>query len=262
VVPISEHQDTVGPLARSVQDAATVLQAIAGVDPNDNYTSAIPNNGTIPDYVAACNISSLKGKRIGIPRNMITPALSSDPVSMAFAAAIKTITDLGATIVDDADITKFAQNVLKGDTLDIVLGADFVTDLPSTYLSKLTVNPNNISSLSDVEAFTKATPAEDYPDRDVAHWDAALKLGYNNTDPRFWAAYQTNLLAGGSQGILGVLQNNSLDALILPTTDAYQMPAIVGTPVITVPLGFYPSNQPVTKNFPRADLVVTGPNVP
>ena len=249
-------------MARSVRDAATVLQAIAGPDPNDNYTSAIPNNGTIPDYVAACNSSSLQGKRIGIPRNLITFALPTDAVSIAFAAAIQIVTDLGATIVDNADIPEFALNVLKGNTPAIVLGADFVTNLPKNYLSQLSVNPNDIHSLSDVEAFTRVTEAEDYPNRDVATWDTALYLGYNNTDPRFWAAYQTNLLAGGSQGILGVLQNNSLDALMLPTTDAHPLPGIVGTPVITVPLGFYPSNQPVIWSYPRANLIETGPNIP
>lgn len=55
-------------MARTVKDAAYVLQAIAGKDPYDNYTSAIPRI-PLPDYVAACKLSSLKGKRIGVPRN-------------------------------------------------------------------------------------------------------------------------------------------------------------------------------------------------
>ena len=59
-------------MARSVKDAAYLLQAIAGMDPYDNYTSAIPYD-PLPDYVAACNFSGLQGKRIGIPRNVISP---------------------------------------------------------------------------------------------------------------------------------------------------------------------------------------------
>lgn len=71
VIPISQHQDTVGPIARTVKDAAYLLSAIAGYDPADNYTSAIPfPHYTIPDYVAACNFSALRGKRLGIPRNV------------------------------------------------------------------------------------------------------------------------------------------------------------------------------------------------
>ena len=66
VIPISQRQDTVGPMARTVKDAAYVLQAIAGKDPLDNYTLAEPFD-TPPDYVAACNFSSLKGPESAYP---------------------------------------------------------------------------------------------------------------------------------------------------------------------------------------------------
>ena len=68
VIPISEHQDTVGPMARTVKDAAIILQAIAGKDRNDNYTAAIPFDcDKMPDYVAALDKDGLAGARIGIP---------------------------------------------------------------------------------------------------------------------------------------------------------------------------------------------------
>ena len=66
VIPLSEHQDTIGPMARTVKDAARLLQVIAGVDRHDNYTSASPFKDGYPDYLAACKISGLQGKRIGI----------------------------------------------------------------------------------------------------------------------------------------------------------------------------------------------------
>lgn len=69
VIPLSEHQDTVGTMARTVKDAAYLLQAIAGRDPLDNYTSAAP--ATLPDYVAACKFDSLRGVRLGVPRNVV-----------------------------------------------------------------------------------------------------------------------------------------------------------------------------------------------
>ncbi|KAI9855499.1 MAG: hypothetical protein M1824_006095 [Vezdaea acicularis] len=263
VVPISERQDTVGPMARTVKDAAYILQAIAGKDPYDNYTSAIPNNGTIPDYVVACNFSGLMGKRIGIPRNVITTQPGDDPVLAAFEAAIKVIKRAGAVIVDNTDITADAlDEYLNGNASNIVLGADFVSDLPGEFLSKLTSNPNKVYNLEDVRKFTQTFPPEDYPDRDTGVWDEALALGFNNTDPRFWAAYQTNLATGGIGGILGAITNNSLDALILPTDFAYGLPALVGTPGITVPMGFYPPTANVSLSPPRMDLVNTGPNVP
>lgn len=262
VIPISEHQDTVGPMARTVKDAAYVLQAIAGKDPLDNYTLAQPFD-TPPDYVAACNFSSLRGKRIGIPRNLIDASQEpDDTVITAFNAAVKIIARAGATIVEDTNITAFALETYNdGGTETIVLEADFVSDIPKNYLSKLSLNPNNVNNLEGVRNFTQTFPAEDYPDRDTAVWDDALALGYGNTDPRFWAAYQTNLEIAGPQGILGLLANYSLDALILPTDFSPGLPALAGLPVITVPLGFYPANTTVTRNR-RGTLVETGPNIP
>ena len=262
VIPISQRQDTVGPMARTVKDAAYVLQAIAGKDPLDNYTLAQPFD-TPPDYVAACNFSSLRGARIGIPRNVIDPTQEPDnTVINAFNAAVQTLKNAGAIIIDNTNITAYALDQYNnGSAENIVLDADFVTDLPDNYLSMLTYNPENVHDLSDVRNFTQHFPAEDYPDRDTAVWDQSLALGYNNTDPRFWAAYQMNLEIAGPQGILGLLTNYSLDALILPTDFSPGLPALVGTPAITVPLGFYPANETVVRNM-RGTLVETGPNIP
>ena len=246
-------------MARTVKDAAYVLQAIAGKDPLDNYTLAQPFT-TPPDYVAACNFSALRGKRIGIPRNVIDPTMEPDnTVVAAFNAAVQTIKNAGATIVDNTNITAFALDQYNnGSAENIVLDADFISDLADNYLSKLTYNPENVHNLEDVRTFTQHFPQED---RDTGVWDMALAMGYNNTDPRFWAAYQLNLEIAGPQGILGLLTNYSLDALILPTDFSPGLPALVGTPVVTVPLGFYPANEAVVRNM-RGTLVETGPNIP
>lgn len=262
VVPISQRQDTVGPMARTVKDAAYVLQAIAGKDPLDNYTLAQPFD-TPPDYVAACNFSSLRGKRIGIPRNLIDPTEEPDnTVVNAFNAAVLTIKHAGATIVDNTNITAYALDQYdNGNSSTIVLEADFVSDLPGEYLSKLVYNPENVHDLAEVSNFTHHFPQEDYPDRDTGVWDAALALGFNNTSPEFWAEYLINLEIAGPQGILGLLANYSLDALILPTDFSPGLPALIGTPVVTVPLGFYPANETVVRNM-RGTLIETGPNIP
>lgn len=262
VIPISEHQDTIGPMMRTVKDAAYLLQAIAGVDSYDNYTSAIPNNGTLPDYVAACNYSALSGAQIGIPRNVIE--LFSDntttPQTDAFAVAIGVLTGAGAIIVDNANFTN-ATDFLNSTSETLVLNADFIVNL-ATYLAELTYNPNNITSLAEERNFTQADPLEDYPDRDTAIWDDALfTQGWNNTDPRFWAAYQQDLFFGGEGGLLGTLERENLDAVILPTNFASSWAAIVGAPIVTVPLGFYPANATVTYNS-RGDLVESSPNFP
>lgn len=261
VIPISEHQDTVGPMTRSVKDAAYILSAIAGADTNDNYTLASPfANGSLPDYVGACDFNALAGKRIGVARNVldIWGLYTDAPVLDAFDTAVQQIEAAGAEIVD-ANFTAFEAWNNDGNG-SLVVNADFLSNL-ANYFSELTVNPFDIENLEEERAWTTNSSLEDYPDRDVAVWDEALEQGWNNTDPRFWPAYQQNLFYGGPGGILGALARENVSAVLLPTQLSPSIPAIVGSPVVTVPMGFYPVDWNVTMNQ-RGNLVSTGPNVP
>ncbi|KXT15972.1 hypothetical protein AC579_1444 [Pseudocercospora musae] len=260
VVPISEHQDTVGPMARSVKDAAAVLQAIAGPDDYDNYTSAFPFD-SVPDYVSACDYNSLAGARIGVARNVleIWGKYTDQPVLDAFDEAIKQIEAAGATIVD-ANFTAFA--AWQNDTNNkLVFNADFLSNL-ANYFSELSYNPYNITDLAQEQNWTHSHSIEDWPERDTDAWDAALKQGWNNTDPRFWPAFQIgNIYYGGEGGILGALKRTNTTAVLLPTQLSPSIPALVGSPVVTVPMGFYPYNWNVSMNG-FGNLVASGPNIP
>lgn len=267
VIPISQRQDTVGPIARTVKDAAYLLQAIAGYSKYDNYTSAIPfPNYTLPDYVAACNFSSLRGKRIGIPRNVFdTPQIRNS----SYVAILETFDNFALTVLKDAgaiivdNLTWPGYDMEPVNRTSVVLEGDFISDLPNEYLSQLTFNPNNIKSVSDVRNFTQNFPLEDYPNRNTAVWDQALDYfgGENNTSPAFWGNYTLGLELAGPLGLLGSLSNYSLDAMIIPTYFASHFPAILGTPVISVPMGSYPNGTKVTQNR-RGDLNETGPGIP
>ncbi|KAF2124038.1 amidase signature enzyme [Dothidotthia symphoricarpi CBS 119687] len=265
VIPISEHQDSVGPMARTVKDAAYILQAIAGPDPADNYTLAIPwasnsSNATVPDYVAACTLDALMGKRIGIPRNAIgTRSASTAAIFDAFEASLAVLRSAGAVIVENTNYTAYAQ-YLNSTAEDIVLSADFKPNL-AAYLAQLTYNPNNVTSLADVRAFTQRFPMEDYPDRDTAEFDASLALNFSNTDIQFWNAYQQDLYLGGEGGLLGALATYDLDAVVVPSRVSSGISAIIGGPVVTVPMGAYPANTTVRTNS-RMDLNATAPNIP
>ncbi|KAJ8111272.1 hypothetical protein OPT61_g6094 [Boeremia exigua] len=265
VIPISEHQDSVGPMARTVKDAAYILQAIAGPDQYDNYTSAIPwalnsTNATTPDYVAACRLDALAGKRIGIPRNVIgRRSVASAPIFDAFDSAITILEEAGAIIVDNTNYTAYAQ-YLNSTAEDIVLSGDFGPNL-AAYLKQLTYNPNDVNNLAEVRNFTQNFFVEEYPSRDTAVFDGALALNFTNTDAQFWAAYQEDLFLGGPGGILGALDTYNLDAVVLPTRTSSSISAIIGAPLITVPLGAYPSNTTVVQN-PRGNLNATAPNIP
>jgi amidase len=115
VIPISAHQDSVGPMARTVKDAAYLLSAIAGYDINDNYTAQIPWT-IVPDYVGACKLGGLNGVKVGVLRQLFpSSSPTSNPViQAATSAAIRTMTDLGAIVTDvtipqyDTDYSKRA----------------------------------------------------------------------------------------------------------------------------------------------------------
>jgi amidase len=264
MIRISERMDTIGPLARTVKDAVYILQAIAGVDPNDNYTSAIPNGGKLPDYVAACNASTLRGARLGIPRNAIELGVtdSNFPEWNGFDEALGVLKKAGAVIVDNANFTA-ADEFFSSSTEMVVMNGDFMVNL-TTYLAGLTHNRNDIRSLADVRNFTRSYPAENYPVRDTGVWDVALDMQpFNNTDPRFWEAYQDVEFFGGEGSLLDALERHDLDAIVLPTEFASPWAAVVGAPIVTVPLGFYPPNASIVLSSPNFDnLVQTGPNVP
>ena len=116
--------------------------------------------------------------------------------------------------MDNTNITADAlKEYLSGNASIVVLEADFVSDLPGEYLSKLVTNPNNVHDLAEVQTFTRTFKPEDYPERDTDLWNASLALGFNNTSPQFWPYYQRNLQIAGPEGITGLLKNYSLDAL-------------------------------------------------
>ncbi|OCK78228.1 amidase [Lepidopterella palustris CBS 459.81] len=259
VIPISQHQDTVGPMARTVKDAAYLLQVIAGKDKYDNYTSAIPHD-PLPDYVAACNFSALSGKRIGVPRNNIYEVDNyTFPIIDAFNAALKVLEAAGAEIFDPTNYTAW-DAYFNSSSEAYVLDAGFVAELPA-YLSQLTYNPTGVKNLADVRAFTHAFAQEDWPDRNTFTWDQSLNLTFNNTSPEFWKYYQEDLYYGGTGGLLGALKNFSLDAIVIPTYFSSSISAIIGAPIVTVPLGSYPPNTTVVTNS-RGDLNATAPNIP
>lgn len=166
VIPISLRQDTVGPVAKTVKDAAYMLAAISGKDKHDNWTSAQPFV-EVPDYVKACNYSALKGARLGVPRNGIKPFLGelTEPIMKAFETALDLIQGAGAKMVDQADFASFDIDAF-GRNASIVLGTDFIAGL-SEYFSQLIHNPNDVHDLHDVALFTKNDPREEYSDRDV-----------------------------------------------------------------------------------------------
>ncbi|KAJ3567295.1 hypothetical protein NP233_g6459 [Leucocoprinus birnbaumii] len=260
VVPISAHQDTIGPMTRSMADAAIVLSVIAGKDPNDNFTLAQPDR--LPDYTKALNKNALKGKRIGVPRHIIlnTSISGDDPsVNVQFEKALRVIRSLGATVVDPADMPSAAE-IIRSNNESIVLDVEFKVQL-NEWFDSLIENPSGVRSLADLIKFDNDNPELEEPPQFEDQSEFIRAEATTGFDTTYFTALAADHDLGSTRGIDEVLKQHNLDALVLPATGFTTVPAaIVGYPIITVPLGFFPDNVTIGRAGPN--LVYPAPGVP
>ncbi|KAJ6562367.1 amidase signature domain-containing protein [Mycena capillaripes] len=235
VIPISAHQDTVGPMTRSLTDAAIVLSVIAGKDPNDNFTLAQPP--VVPDFTKALNRNALMGKRIGVPRRA-----------------------LGATIVDPADLPS-ADEFITSKNETMVLDVDFKVQL-NQYLTGLLENPSGVRSLTDLIKFNDDNPTSEEPAGFENQSDLIRSEATNGFDAKYFAALAADHDLGSTRGIDFVLKKFNLDAIVLPAPGKFTTnpAAVVGYPIVTVPLGFFPDNVTIGSSGP--ETVYPAPGVP
>ncbi len=250
IVPISHSQDTAGPMARTVTDAAHLLTAMAGVDPNDPATAAAA--GHVEDFAAELDPDALQGARIGIVRNA---GFGAQPdVDRLMDAAIAGLKAKGAVIVDPANITTLG----RFDSSEFqVLLYEFKDDL-NAYLA--TLGPSApVHSLADLIAFDTAHAADEMP----IFGQELLEQANGDARPSR-AAYEKALAddhrLAGAEGIDAVMTKNHLDALVAPTSipawlidhvngdsvpfaavsagGPISVAAVAGYPHVTVPMGF------------------------
>ncbi|KAK7460688.1 hypothetical protein VKT23_009403 [Stygiomarasmius scandens] len=255
VIPISANQDTIGPMVRSMSDAAIVLSIIAGPDPNDNFTLAQPN--PVPDYTLALNKIALAGKRIGVPRRGFTDRIQAD-VLAAFESALDTIKSLGATVVDPADLPDIDE-VRRSGNESVVLDTDFKVQINEWYES-LIENPSGVRSLTDLIAFDAANPDLEEPTNFTSQSILIASQATNGFTPAYFQALAFDKELGATRGIDAALEEFDLDALVTPATVAAGVPAIAGYPIVTVPLGFFSDNVTIGSAGPLT--VFPAPGVP
>lgn len=261
VVPVSEQLDTVGPMARTVKDAAYLLQAISGADRNDKFTGASPYGYNTPDYVAACRDTGLRGKRIGVPKGMQRMWFdkSTIPSYTALNDILQVLRDAGAEIVQDIELPGVHKLMKEDKTFQQLMQDDFVASLPK-YLAQLKTNPNKITSASDLLEFTQRTEKEEYPHHNTQSWSDSIEHG-DKQSTEWQDAFDSQRYLSGRLGLTGALANHSLDALVMPTFLAAKIAYPNGCPVISVPLGKAPAWTPTIKNDLRT-LNLTSPNQP
>ncbi|MBA2077580.1 amidase [Rhodanobacter sp. PCA2] len=248
IVPISHNQDTAGPIARSVADAAALLGAIAGSDPRDPATAEADRHAT--DYTKFLDPDGLKGKRIGVVRELAGNEPNADRV---LDAAIATMKAQGAIVVDPVKLPHLRE---LGDAEMTVMLYDFKHDIDA-YLATRTGLA--VHTLADLIAFDKAHAAEEMPWFGQELFEQAQAKG-----PLSDAAYREALAKAkrlsGPEGIDAALKAQHLDALLAPSwgpafvTDPVlgdhivsgdptiggvsQPAAVAGYPSITVPAGW------------------------
>jgi len=244
IIPISHSQDTAGPMARTVADAAALLTAMAGVDPRDPATAR--SAGKSADYVRALDAGALKGARIGVARKRYFGY--SPPADRVVEAAIAAMKKAGAVIVDPADIP--TAGTIDSCVLDILL-YEFKADL-NKYLAALPASVK-VRSLADVIAFNERERGREMPYFGQELFEMAEKKG-PLTSPAYRTAKRSCQARARVQGIDAVMNRHKLDALVAPTGSpawpidlvngdhflgASSTPAAVaGYPAITVPAGF------------------------
>jgi amidase len=240
IIPISVSQDTAGPMARSVADAALLMNALAAADVNDPAGAAA--TGKVPaDYTALLKADALKGKRIGVLRQ----AMGFHPaVDAATRAAIDAVKKQGAEVID----VKVGHYGDWNDPEFQVLLYEFKDGL-NNYL-KSSGAPH--ASLEALIAYNKTHAERVMPFFGQEIFEQAQAKG-PLTDAGYLKARDRARQLAGKDGVIALLDGQKLDAILAPSmspawpTDhvlgdhfvgaGYGMAAVAGTPSITIPAG-------------------------
>jgi amidase len=242
IIPISHSQDTAGPMARTVRDAALVLNAIAGIDPRDPATGG--DDRRQREYTAFLDEGGLKGARIGVPRSFFN---YPGQVERVLETALDGMRAQGAILIDPVDLR------LPPGTGELELSVLLYELKANLNIYLATLGPAiSVRSLADVIRFN-----EENRDREMPYFGQELFIEAQEkgplTDEVYRRQLQTIRRAARDRGIDAVMDAQRLDAIVAPTggpawpTDLVNgdqvgessstPAAIAGYPNITVPAG-------------------------
>src|SRR4051812_49297425 len=216
VIPISADQDTAGPIARNVTDAAVLLGAATGVDPKDAATAAQAGNA-FTNYTPFLRNNALQNARIGVWRNgtLADPDLVGPVANPLLAHVIAELKGQGATVVDPTDVDLSATSNELGALL-----CEFKTDI-ATYLHTYVRGTNPVShaaypqTLADLIAFDVAHPNLEGPWNDVIFQLADATNGRDGACAQLRADTTPPVQAAINQ----LMDSNRLDAIVALTNN-------------------------------------------
>ena len=244
IIPIAHSQDTAGPMARSVRDAAIVLGVLAGADPRDPATAGSETRG-LRDYTPYLDADGLDGARIGVARGF---AGFHERVDDLLAQAIDAMRARGAEIVDPVALAH-TRGALARAEVEVLL-YEFKADL-NAYLAALGPDAP-VRSLAELIAFNRRHAREEMPYFQQERLEAAEARG-PLSEPAYLDARRAARALSRDAGIDRVMETHRLDAIVAPTggpawvtdlvngdhfggsSSAYA--AAAGYPNITVPAG-------------------------
>ena len=245
IIPISHSQDTAGPIATTVEDAAIVLAVIAGSDPADPAT--VEADARKVDYRAALDANSLNGARIGVMRFLL-PSYSVE-TRAEFDRALAALRAAGAEVVEIEQGPPDLR-AIGGWELTVLL-TELKHDL-NAYLASTDPAQVKTRTLADVIAFNAVEPRETVLFGQDLFEKAEATGGLS--DPAYVEARTRSLRAAGPEGIDRMMAEHRVVALVAPTTSrawtndpgdkdemqgsASRLAAVAGYPHLTVPMGF------------------------
>ena len=250
IIPIAHSQDTAGPMARTVEDAAIVLDALVGADPDDTITAAAAEW----DPVSALERGGLEGRRIGVLRSS---AGFDARVDALMETALDEMRSAGAECVD----VEYSQGRDLSRSSYTVLLCELKSDL-ALYLEALGEDAP-VRNLADVIAFNEENAEQEMPYfRQEIFVQAEATEGVE--DDAYAEALATSKRLAGAEGIDALVAKHRLDAIVAPTggpawvTDlingdhfsggSSSLAAVAGYPNVTVPMGFV-HGMPVGLSF-------------
>ncbi|KAL6211928.1 hypothetical protein ACLB2K_017151 [Fragaria x ananassa] len=237
VVPISQRQDTVGPISRTVADAAYVLDAITGIDHNDIATietsKYIPKGG----YAQFLRRDGLRGKRIGILRAFYDFG-NDTSLAQTFEKHLTILRKAGAVLVDNLEVANRTEIYSSSDENN-ALSVECKISL-NAYLKELVASP--VRSLADVIAFNnkhqKLEKIKEYGQE--LFLAAEATNGFGKTEK----AALLNLARWTRNGLVRLVTEKKLDAVVTPKADFSRVLAIGGAPGLIVPAGYENNGRP------------------